>query len=186
MIHYESDHFFISPRAGLPAMGLKLNLGSDLSTGVFVGMALGRDAADADLTKGLDDIDDYGTYGAFIEWAPGDLSVIAAYRQAAESGYGATLDLRVTYVAWHDERNRFSIRTDKPNVEVSWQVTGIRKDAYANLHRIQVEVEKPADERGSLLHPEAFAQPAVRGIAALRARSMPKAVQESLAAASGE
>lgn len=109
MIHYESDHFFISPRAGLPAMGLKLNLGSDLSTGVFVGMALGRDAADADLTKGLDDIDDYGTYGAFIEWAPGDLSVIAAYRQAAESGYGATLDLRVTYVAWHDERNRFSI-----------------------------------------------------------------------------
>jgi hypothetical protein len=83
-------------------------------------------------------------------------------------------------------RNRFLIRTDQPNVEVSWQVTGIRKDAYANLHRVQVEVEKPAEERGYLLHPEAFAQPAERGIAALRARSMPKAVQDSLAASNGE
>jgi len=32
--------------------------------------------------------------------------------------------------------NQFTIRTDKPNVKVSWQVTGIRQDAYANAHRV--------------------------------------------------
>jgi len=50
--------------------------------------------------------------------------------------------------------NRFDIRTDKPEVEVSWQVTGIRKDAYASAHRIVVEEQKPAQERGHYLHPE--------------------------------
>jgi hypothetical protein len=38
--------------------------------------------------------------------------------------------------------NRFVIRTSKPSVEVSWQVTGIRKDAYAAANRIPVEEEK--------------------------------------------
>ncbi len=52
--------------------------------------------------------------------------------------------------------NRFVIRTSKPNVEVSWQVTGIRQDAYANAHRIQVEEEKPPREQGHYLHPELF------------------------------
>jgi len=32
-----------------------------------------------------------------------------------------------------------------PNVKVSWQVTGIRQDAYANAHRVQVE-DKPPQE----------------------------------------
>ena len=54
--------------------------------------------------------------------------------------------------------NRFTIRTDKPNVEVSWQVTGIRKDPYAEAHRVQVEVEKRAEERGHCDHPEACAK----------------------------
>jgi hypothetical protein len=54
--------------------------------------------------------------------------------------------------------NGFTIKTDKPSVEVSWQVTGVRQDAYANAHRIQVEEEKPASERGRLLHPEVYGQ----------------------------
>jgi hypothetical protein len=64
--------------------------------------------------------------------------------------------------------NRFVIRTSLPNVDVSWQVTGIRKDAYANKHRIQVEEQKSKAERGLYLHPEAFNQPAERGINAVR------------------
>jgi hypothetical protein len=52
--------------------------------------------------------------------------------------------------------NRFVIRTNKPQVEVSWQVTGIRQDAYANAHRIPVEVDKPRQEQGHYLHPEFF------------------------------
>ena len=51
---------------------------------------------------------------------------------------------------------RFTIRTSKPGVEVSWQVTGIRQDAYANAHRIQVEEQKPPKEQGHYLHPELF------------------------------
>jgi hypothetical protein len=52
--------------------------------------------------------------------------------------------------------NRFSIKTSKPHVEVSWQVTGIRKDPYANANRIEVEVDKPSDQRGTYLHPKAL------------------------------
>jgi len=59
-------------------------------------------------------------------------------------------------VAKEISRNRFTIRTSRPNVKVSWQVTGIRHDAYADAHRIQVEEEKPSEERGKYLHPELF------------------------------
>jgi hypothetical protein len=52
--------------------------------------------------------------------------------------------------------NRFTIKTNKPGVKVSWQVTGIRQDAFANAHRIQVEVQKPAGEQGHYLYPELF------------------------------
>lgn len=49
--------------------------------------------------------------------------------------------------------NVFVIRTDKPSVKVSWQVTGIRKDSYANTHRIIPEVEKEPELRGKYLYP---------------------------------
>jgi hypothetical protein len=52
--------------------------------------------------------------------------------------------------------NRFTIRTDKPNVKVSWQVTGIRQDAWANAHRLPVEQDKSAKEKGHYIHPELF------------------------------
>jgi hypothetical protein len=55
--------------------------------------------------------------------------------------------------------NRFSIKTDKPNVEVSWQVTGVRNDAYAKAYPMQVEVEKPAEEKGTYTHPELYGLP---------------------------
>jgi len=60
--------------------------------------------------------------------------------------------------------NRFSIKTDKPNVRVSWQVTGIRQDAWANAHRIEVEMEKQESERGRYLNPEEHDQPATAGM----------------------
>jgi hypothetical protein len=59
-------------------------------------------------------------------------------------------------VARKIEGNTFVVKTNRPRVEVSWQVTGVRQDTYANLHRIQVEQEKPLRERGTYLHPEAF------------------------------
>jgi hypothetical protein len=60
--------------------------------------------------------------------------------------------------------NHFRIMTSAPNVEVSWQVTGVRQDAFANQNRIEVEVEKAENERGFYLHPEAFHQPAEKNV----------------------
>jgi hypothetical protein len=60
--------------------------------------------------------------------------------------------------------NSFTIKTDKPSVEVSWQVTGIRKDSYANANRIPIEEDKPAVERGHYLHPAAFNQPEEKSV----------------------
>jgi hypothetical protein len=50
----------------------------------------------------------------------------------------------------------FTIKTSKSGVKVSWQVTGIRQDAWANAHRIQVEVDKAAKDQGHYIHPELF------------------------------
>jgi hypothetical protein len=63
-------------------------------------------------------------------------------------------------VASKINNNSFIIKTDQPSVEVSWQVTGIRQDAYANANRIKVEEEKPVAERGSLLNAEVYGQSA--------------------------
>src|SRR5262249_22662255 len=60
--------------------------------------------------------------------------------------------------------NQFTLRTSRPNVKVSWQITGIRQDAFANAHRIPVEEDKPASQRGRYLHPEAHGQPPEAGI----------------------
>jgi hypothetical protein len=55
--------------------------------------------------------------------------------------------------------NAFEIRTDKPGVKVSWQVTGVRDDAYAKAHPIHVVERKTGKAAGEYLHPELFGQP---------------------------
>ena len=62
---------------------------------------------------------------------------------------------------------RFIIAGGTPGAEISWQVTGIRKDPFANANRIQVEVDKPAEERGLYAYPRAYGLPASRGIESL-------------------
>ena len=64
--------------------------------------------------------------------------------------------------------NTFTIRTDKPQVKVSWQVTGIRQDAYANAHRIPVEQDKPEQERNHYLHPELYGHSEEDSVLAVR------------------
>jgi hypothetical protein len=66
--------------------------------------------------------------------------------------------------------NTFTIQTDKPNVEVSWQVTGVRQDAYAEAHRIPVEEEKKPEEKGRYLHPDLFGHAGQPGIGTLALR----------------
>ena len=49
-------------------------------------------------------------------------------------------------------------------MKVSWQVTGIRRDAWATSQKVVVEEEKPPKERGYFLHPRLFDQPDEKGI----------------------
>ncbi len=59
---------------------------------------------------------------------------------------------------------QFTIRTNLPNQKISWMVTGIRQDNWANANRIPVEQVKPAHEQGKYLNPVEFGQPASAGI----------------------
>jgi hypothetical protein len=68
------------------------------------------------------------------------------------------------YVAEKIHDHRFKIAGAMESLEVSWMVTGIPHDPYANASRILVETEKPADERGKFLHPSAPGEPESKGI----------------------
>jgi hypothetical protein len=63
------------------------------------------------------------------------------------------------YIAQEIRGNRFTIAGGASGMKVSWQVTGIRHDPYAEAHRIPVEEDKPAVEQGVYLYPEGFGQP---------------------------
>jgi hypothetical protein len=60
------------------------------------------------------------------------------------------------YVAREVSNNKFLIAGGHPGTRVSWQVTGIRKDPYAQAHRIQPEAIKPESERGHYLQPDVY------------------------------
>ena len=68
------------------------------------------------------------------------------------------------YIAQEIRDNRFKLAGDKGGAKVSWQVTGIRHDPYAEAQRAGVEVDKPADERGKYLHPTEWGQPESLGV----------------------
>ena len=55
--------------------------------------------------------------------------------------------------------HQFTIRTNAPNVEVSWQVTGVRQDAFAKANPLIVEEEKEPRLKGFYIHPEYYGAP---------------------------
>jgi hypothetical protein len=68
------------------------------------------------------------------------------------------------YVASEVQGNRFVIAGANPGMKVSWQVTGVRQDPYANQNRVIPEVDKSPEERGLYLYPEAYGLPRERAI----------------------
>jgi len=60
--------------------------------------------------------------------------------------------------------NSFVVRTDKPNVEVSWQVTGVRNDKWAQKNRVVPEMLKESRNRGKYLNPDVFGYDKKMGI----------------------
>ena len=48
----------------------------------------------------------------------------------------------VQTIAQKMAHNRFGIAGGKPGMEISWQITGVRNDAYAQAHPMMVEQPK--------------------------------------------
>ncbi|MBU2616806.1 MAG: hypothetical protein KKB79_02385, partial [Nanoarchaeota archaeon] len=66
-------------------------------------------------------------------------------------------DFAQAIIAEEIKDNQFTIKTDKPNIKVSWQVTGIRHDAFALEHPIIVEQEKGTNNdyvKGRSVYPD--------------------------------
>ncbi len=82
-------------------------------------------------------------------------------------------------VAGEISNNQFTIKTDKPNIKVSWQVTGSRKDAWAQANPLVIEQEKSALERDHYLHPEVYGYSQEQSIARVHhAEVQRRAVEE--------
>jgi hypothetical protein len=71
------------------------------------------------------------------------------------------------YIAQEIAGNKFRIAGGAPGGKISWLVTGVRHDAYANANRIPVEEPKPVNERGTYLNPQAFGKSSRQGVAGL-------------------
>lgn len=69
------------------------------------------------------------------------------------------------HIAREITNNQFVIAGGQPGMKVSWQVTGVRHDAYAKAHPLQVSVDKPEEERGYYIRPELYGAPAEMGLA---------------------
>lgn len=68
------------------------------------------------------------------------------------------------FIAKEVSDNQFQIAGGSPGLKVSWTVTGIRKDPYANANRVVPEVMKSQEERGLYLYPEAYGKPPSCGL----------------------
>ena len=122
--------------------------------------------------------------GNVITDANGDAVVeLPAYFEALNKDFRYQLTVIGTFaqaiVAEEVNNNRFTIKTNAANVKVSWMVTGIRQDAYANKNRIKVEEDKTELEQGFYLHPEVFRQPEERGIEWARHPEMMQRMKEA-------
>jgi len=82
---------------------------------------------------------------------------------------------RVVKPIAHD---RFTIQSDQPQVRVSWQVTGIRRDRYAKAHPIQVVVPKAKNDQGRYLHPELYGKPKSQGIGFQKPPRLPRRLSQ--------
>jgi hypothetical protein len=70
--------------------------------------------------------------------------------------------------------NRFTIQSDQPKVKVSWQLTAVRHDRYANANPARVIVEKPKADRGKYVHPEVYGKPRSDGIGYQKPPTVPR------------
>jgi hypothetical protein len=82
------------------------------------------------------------------------------------------------HVAQEIRNHSFTIAGGAPGMKVSWQVTGVRQDAWERTNPMMVEVEKPARERGYYINPELFGAPPEKSIAWARNPQLMKRVKD--------
>jgi len=70
-------------------------------------------------------------------------------------------------------QGRFVVAGAAPGQKICWLLSGNRKDALARANPLVVEEDKPGNERGFYLHPEAFGQPKEKGVDGQRRPSPP-------------
>ena len=70
------------------------------------------------------------------------------------------------------QNNKFKIKTDKPNVKVSWQVTGIRNDDFAKDNPIEVEAPKTGWDIGKRQYDPNRKTPYTKNLQVHQARSV--------------
>lgn len=68
------------------------------------------------------------------------------------------------HIAQEIQNNSFRIAGGVAGMKVSWQVTGVRQDAWEKAHPMIVEVQKPQRERGYYINPELFGAPPERNM----------------------
>jgi hypothetical protein len=69
--------------------------------------------------------------------------------------------------------NRFTIAGGDPQMEVCWQVTGVRRDAWALAHPVVVEEDKAPEDLGYYLHPEVLGKAAEQSLASVHFTDQP-------------
>jgi hypothetical protein len=82
------------------------------------------------------------------------------------------------YIAEEITKNRFKIAGGERGLKVSWMVTGIRRDPWAEANRLKVEDHKPARERGHYLHPSLHDHGDDKGVLWAYHPQIMKAIQE--------
>ncbi len=68
------------------------------------------------------------------------------------------------YIAEKVNHNCFKIAGGAPEMEVSWQITGVRHDPWAEANPPQVEEEKTGKARRTYLDPSPYNQPIEKGL----------------------
>ena len=78
------------------------------------------------------------------------------------------------HVAEEIHDNRFRIAGGRAGLKVSWQVTAVRRDAWARRNPLAVETRKPKEERGHYLQPSAHGKGETHAIRGIRGLEQPR------------
>jgi hypothetical protein len=81
------------------------------------------------------------------------------YQLTAIGGPGPGL-----HIAQEIQDRSFRIAGGQSGMKVSWQVTGVRQDAWEKAHPMAVEMAKPPNERGYYINPDLFGEPPEKAI----------------------